>query len=91
MGASKERGGLGFRDFDNFNTTIMAKQIWRILNQPSSLMARIMKEKYFKTAELLKAKLGHCPSYIWRSLKSTMGLVKKGIKWKVRDVKKISL
>lgn len=41
MGESKERDGLGFRNLDNFNKAMLAKQIWRMLNQPFSLVARM--------------------------------------------------
>lgn len=57
MGDSKKRGGLGFRDLESFNKTLLVKQCWRIINNPSSLAARIMKEKYFKHDSILEAKL----------------------------------
>lgn len=86
MEVSKERGGLGVRHIDNFNKAMLAKQIWWILTQPSSLVVWIMKE-----GELLKAKFGYCSSFIWRSLWSVIELVKKGIKWRVGDEKNICI
>lgn len=68
MGLSKVRRGLGIKDLENFNKASLAKQLWRVLHQPSSLVAQVLKEKYFVEGNLLEAKLGLNPSFIWRSL-----------------------
>jgi hypothetical protein len=47
MGFSKNNGGMGFRDFVCFNKALLAKQIWRLWKTPDSLLARIMKAKYY--------------------------------------------
>lgn len=62
MVAAKNKGGLGFRDLECFNEALLAKEAWRFLCNPSSMVARIMKEKYFRSLKLLDAKLGHGPS-----------------------------
>jgi hypothetical protein len=47
MGVSKAQGGLGFRDLVIFNKALLAKQCWRLLKNPDSLVARILQAKYF--------------------------------------------
>jgi hypothetical protein len=47
MGLSKASGGMGFRDFLSFNKALLAKQAWRLWSQPESLVAKIMRAKYF--------------------------------------------
>lgn len=42
----KQFGGLGFRNLIEFNRALLAKQIWRISNEPLSLMAQILKARY---------------------------------------------
>jgi hypothetical protein len=44
---AKEIGGLGFRDFKAFNLAMVAKQGWKIMTQPETLVARMFKERYF--------------------------------------------
>ncbi|XP_042973040.1 uncharacterized protein LOC122304840 [Carya illinoinensis] len=85
MGDSKGRGGLGFREFECFNKAMLAKQVWRILNNPNSLVARVMQEKYFKGKSVLDARLGYSPSLVWRSLFSSIGLIKDGLLWRFGD------
>jgi hypothetical protein len=62
MGTAKERGGLGFRDLTTFNKALLAKQVWRILKNPESLVARIMKAKYFPHTSIMETAIGNRPS-----------------------------
>jgi hypothetical protein len=58
MGLSKSKGGMGFRDLAMFNKALLAKRLWRIMQNPDSLVAKIMKAKYFPWSDLFEAKLG---------------------------------
>jgi hypothetical protein len=79
LGRSKEKGGLGFRDLEWFNLALLAKQGWRIIQNPDSLASKILKEKYFPQASFLNAQLGRRPSYIWRSFLNARSLLKEGL------------
>ena len=59
----KSLGGMGFGNLKAFNLTLLKKYAWRILTNPSSLAARILKEKYFLYNDILNANLGSNPSY----------------------------
>lgn len=83
MGRSKQQGGMGFRDLESFNKALLAKQCWRILKNPESLSARILKTKYFPSGSILDAPLGWRPSYIWRSIWLAQDLLSEGLKWRV--------
>ena len=50
----KAHGGLGFRDISAFNRALFVKQCWQIIMMPTSLMARVVKAKYFPTASVLE-------------------------------------
>ncbi|PNX92881.1 ribonuclease H [Trifolium pratense] len=41
----KKNGGMGFRDLRAFNEALLAKQGWRLITNPNSLVAQILKAK----------------------------------------------
>ncbi|XP_042958109.1 uncharacterized protein LOC122293655 [Carya illinoinensis] len=91
LGTAKNKGGLGFRDLNCFNRALLAKQGWRIIQEPASLLAQVFKEKYFKTGNLMEARVGYCPSQIWRSLMSVKDLIKTGLVWRVGNGRSIKI
>ncbi|PRQ38773.1 putative ribonuclease H-like domain, reverse transcriptase zinc-binding domain-containing protein [Rosa chinensis] len=79
----KEEGGLGFRSLSNFNSAMLAKQAWRVVNNPSSIIARIYRAKYFPRGSFWTAGSHPSPSFSWRSIFSTRELLKEGSYWQV--------
>ena len=79
----KEQGGLGFRDLEAFNLAPLAKQGWRLLQEPDSLCAQILKNKYYHNSNFLRAKIGSNPSFTQRSTLEGKELLLKGVRWRI--------
>jgi hypothetical protein len=62
----KSLGGLGFRDFTLFNQAMLGKQGWRLLTEPSSLCARVLKGRYYPDIDFLSAPKPRSCSFTWR-------------------------
>ncbi|KAL0356019.1 UNVERIFIED_CONTAM: putative mitochondrial protein [Sesamum radiatum] len=45
----KNNGGVGFRTLKAFNLALLAKQAWRLITYPDSLLSQIMKAKYYRS------------------------------------------
>lgn len=67
MCCPKYEGGMGFRELQNFNQALVAKQGWRLLCNPNSMVARMLKAKYFPRGTFLEAEAGANSSFFWRS------------------------
>jgi len=82
---------MGFRDLQAFNLAMLAKQGWRMLEEPSSLMARMYKAKYFPNGDVLGASIGSNPSYAWRSIHKSLEVLRQGTRWRVGNGKLIHI
>ncbi|KAL8159830.1 hypothetical protein V2J09_001367 [Rumex salicifolius] len=68
--APKGKGEMVFRDMNLFNIAIIARQSWRLIQCPNSLIAHLLKTKYHLTRTLV-AEIGPCPSFTWQSIMKT--------------------
>jgi hypothetical protein len=82
---SKKNGGLGFRDLHLFNMAMLSRQAWRLLTNPDTLCAQVLKAKYFPNKELLQCTARRGISYSWRSILKGMELLKQGLIWRIGD------
>ena len=79
MTQPKFMGGMGFRDIELFNLALLARQAWRLLQEPDSLSARILKAVYYPNCTVLEAGLGSNLSQVWRSIHEGCDTLKLGI------------
>ncbi|CAN0907190.1 Transposon TX1 uncharacterized 149 kDa protein [Linum grandiflorum] len=87
----RDEGGLGFRDLEDFNHALVAKQAWRILASPNALWVKVLKAKYFNKTDFLHANKGSRPSWIWSSLCKVRTVLDMGVFKTIGDGKDIRL
>jgi hypothetical protein len=68
---------------------MVAKQAWNILQNPDTLVAKIIKAMYFPRSTLLEASLGYNPSFAWRSIWKARHVLLLGCRWRIGGGDKI--
>lgn len=76
---------MGFRDFFEFNKTLLGKQAWRILHKPNSLLSRLYIGRYHRSSTFLQSANSTHASYGWRSIQVGKELLKKGLSTLIGD------
>ena len=51
-----------------FNLALLAKQLWRLVQYPESLVARVLKGRYYRSSSPLRTISVSSPSYVWTSI-----------------------
>ncbi|KAL6228202.1 hypothetical protein ACLB2K_002156 [Fragaria x ananassa] len=83
LGQPKDCGGLGFRNLNDFNIALLAKQVWRLFSNPDSFCAKIIKGIYYPNCSILSAGKGSRASWAWSSLLEGKALIVKGSRWQI--------
>lgn len=81
----KKEGGMGFRDLHSFNKALLAKQAWRLVNNPNSLLYRLYKGRYFHSTTFLQSSNITQSSYGWKSIQAGKELIQKGMRTLIAD------
>ena len=76
---AQEVGGSGFKEIEKFNDSLLAKQVWRMINNPNSLCHRVFKARFFPNCSILEAKDSTIGSYAWKSILSARDVICKGV------------
>ena len=63
----KADGGMGFKDLVRFNEAMLAKQVWRLAANRTSLLYKVFSAKYFPSGSIFDAKMAK-GSYAWQSI-----------------------
>jgi len=87
----KFMGGMGFRDMKIFNQAMLAKQGWRLIIEPDSLCAKVLKGRYHPKCSFLESGPTRSCSFTWRSLMFGKRLLERGILWRVGNGKEIRI
>jgi hypothetical protein len=82
---TKVYGGLSFHDIETFSLALLARQGWRLLQDPTTLSAHILKAVYYPNSSFLDAELSSHPSQIWRSILDGREVLVQGLIRRIGD------
>ena len=82
---AKEVGGMGFKEIEKFNDSLLTKQVWRMINNPNSLCHCVFKARFFPNCSIFEAKDSSNGSYAWKSILSARDVTRKGMVWRIRN------
>lgn len=90
MSGSKSNRGLGFRSLYGFNIALLGKRCWNFMANPSSLVSRLFKARYFSNSSIFEARKGNNPSFIWQGLLTALNSLRAGFRWVVGNGESIN-
>jgi hypothetical protein len=70
---------------------MVAKQWWKFMMHPDSLVARIYKARYFPTSSLFESHIGSNSNYAWCSIRKSRQVLMYGCRWRIRKGTKIKV
>jgi hypothetical protein len=70
---------------------MLGKQGWRVMSNPDILSSKIYKAKYFPHCDFFDSKLGHNPSFVWRSICNSKFILRAGSRWRIGSGQDIPL
>ena len=76
---------MGFKEIEKFNDALLAKQVWRMINNLGSLCFQVFKARFFPNCSILEAKDSIAGSYAWKSILSARDVIRKGMVWRIGD------
>ncbi|XP_048613305.1 uncharacterized protein LOC125587171 [Brassica napus] len=85
MKQPKSLGGLGVRDFECFNDAFLAKLSWRLINNPSCLLSRVLFGKYCHEESFLTVQQASSVSHGWHGILVGRNLALKHAGWVIGD------
>lgn len=87
----KGAGGLGFKEIEVFNDTLLAKHTWRLLKNPNSLLGQTLLNKYCLEEGIMECSAPNSASHGWREILAGREIIKKGLGWVVGNGKSIRM
>jgi hypothetical protein len=79
MSFAKGKGGMGFKDLQSFNDAMLGKQAWQLLENTTSLCARVLKGRYFPNCDFLSAGCPRSASRVWKAILIGRNVLQKGL------------
>ena len=74
---------MRFKEIEKFNDALLAKQVWRMINNSESLCHQVFKAQFFPNCSILDAKESKSGSYAWISIIRARDVIRKGMVWRI--------
>lgn len=87
----KNLGGLRFRKAEATNKAFLAKMAWGIISEENNLWIKVVKSKYLAKDGFMTRKTKNTNSWAWKKISKARELLRRGIRWKLGNRKKIYL
>ena len=81
----REESGIGFRMIHEFNLALPAKQLWRLVQYHDSLVAKVLRGRYYRMSSPLRTISVSSSSYVWTSISAARKLLLLGIRQKIHS------
>jgi len=81
----KAEGWMGFRDPKLFNSAMLGKPGWRLMVNPESLCARVLKGKYYHTSDFMSATKKKNASHTWHAILTGRKVLQMGCIRRIGD------
>jgi hypothetical protein len=91
LASPKIKGGMGFRDLELFNFALLGKHGWRLLTNPNTLCARVLKGRYFPSTDFLQAMVPANSSATWRAFVAGKEALQLGLIKRIGDGSSVSV
>jgi hypothetical protein len=74
-----KEGGLGVRNLYYMNLALIASSVWRVIKEPNSLLAAVLKSKYFTHTSIWRTDTNLPKSAFWSSVLKVLPLMQNSI------------
>ncbi|XP_078174456.1 uncharacterized protein LOC144568100 [Carex rostrata] len=82
---STEEGGLGIRDLELFNKSLLLKVVWHLAEDQDRLWVKVMKAKYYSRGGFWAVKNKTGCSRLWKTVQNLKDYFKDQILWSIAD------
>ncbi|GJZ44330.1 hypothetical protein Tco_0591585 [Tanacetum coccineum] len=87
----KDKGGLGLKDLQRWNETLLLKHLWNIASKKDTLWVKWINTERLKGKNLWDVQFGSNSSPLWKTLFGVRSIVRERMWYKISDGKKISV
>ncbi|XP_057442323.1 uncharacterized protein LOC130734042 [Lotus japonicus] len=64
----KDCGGLGIKEMNRFNTALLGKAVWQLVQKPNKLWVKVLDQKYIKDSSILSVQPRQKDSPLWKGI-----------------------